>query len=416
MRVIVIVIVMYTTISMASYGQLATAAADNGNGHQTQVPFPSPPDPHSGYLVFQDDEEETEPEDDSCCLGCFELDHRVRKLPFPQHKCLTIHYTDTYTTNRHRVTTVEDDRVYFIPVVGKSVSSNCYYVVAAEGKYKGLVVTCSKEEDMTTFCFNSSIKDIRPRPLESNNPYQQIEVIPRRHRFTSKCITSDGFPPNFLRRKDWTVEAKDAAGRLAYVRGENASLRAQTPPFNFSLWERRSPIVSVGEWYCPFIFIKEQGNRFEDPKIQLMETPFYKMDLQKFWEEIYSTEVGTREKDIFVVTKIRVEEALLLGSEAVQETRDDDGSVWMQENGKLKGVRLSWPIIAKIRADQGREGSEAIGRDERVNKLFSNTGIGKEFVCYVVVERYVLKRMDESVVLTYSFRYGNQINWKRQGK
>lgn len=88
----------------------------------------------------------------------------------------------------------------------------------------------------------------------------------------------------------------------------------------------------------------------------------------------------------------------------------------MQENGKLKGVRLSWPIIAKIRADQGREGSEAIGRDERVNKLFSNTGIGKEFVCYVVVERYVLKRMDESVVLTYSFRYGNQINWKRQGK
>ena len=84
----------------------------------------------------------------------------------------------------------------------------------------------------------------------------------------------------------------------------------------------------------------------------------------------------------------------------------------LQENGKLKGVRLSWPIIAKMRADQGRQGSEATGRDVRVDKLFSNVGIERKFVCYVVVERYVLKRMDGSVALTYSFRNCNQIEGK----
>lgn len=414
---------MYSTISMATYRQ-ATAPVNKGNAQETRVPFPPPSGPYSAYLVFQEDEEEAKEneKEDACCWGCC-VDNKVRELPFPQDKCLTIVYTTTTQvstgTGTRTQTRVEDDDVYFIPVLGQPISSNCYYVVAAEGKYKGLVATCSTEEDMTTFCCCRCIKDIRPRPLEPNNPYQQIQIIPKRNGFTSNCIASDGFPPTFLRRNGWTVRAKDLRGkhgRLAYVRGENASLRAQSPPFNFSLTEKRSPIVTVGEWYCPFIFIKEQGNRFEDPKIQLMETPFYKMDLEKFWEEIYSTEVSTGGEDIFVQTTIRVEEASLLGSEAVEETRDDDGSVWikalMQKNGKLNGLRLSWPIIAKMRADQGREGSEAASRDIRVEKLFNNIMIGRKFVCYVVMERYVLKRMDGSIVLTCSFRHWNQIEGK----
>lgn len=339
----------------------------------------------------------------------------MKELPFPQDKCLSIRYT----TNNGENSSTESNKEYFIPVLGQPISSNRYYVIRAERKHKGLVETCSTEEDMTNFYFFSCVKDIRPRSLEPNSQYQQIQVIRKRRGFTSQCIASDGFPPQFLRRKGWSVSPDDLRGkhgRLAYVRGENAHLRAQLPPFNFSIWEKRSPIVIVGEWYCPFIFIKELGNSFEDPKIQLMETPFYKMELEKFWEEIYKTEVSTAGNDILVQTTIRVEEPLLLGTEAVEETRDDDGSVWMkgllQENGKLKGVRLSWPIIAKMRADQGRQGSEATGRDVRVDKLFSNVGIERKFVCYVVVERYVLKRMDGSVALTYSFRNCNQMEGK----
>lgn len=331
-------------------------------------------------------------------------------LPFPQDRCLD--FIDGDNSNS----------MYFIPVPGQPISANHYYIVRANGQYyKGLVETCSKEEDVGTSCFcrHDYIEDLTPQPLDTNNPYQQIHIIPEGHRFTAKCIASDGLLPAFLRSDNWGVVANNLrgghAGRLAvaHVRGENTSLRAQSPPFHFSLSETTSPIVTVGEWYCPFIFVKEQGNRFQDPKVQLKETPFYKMDLQKFWEQIYSTEVSTGGEEMFVHRTIRVEEPLLLGSESVQESIDKDGSVWfkglLQEKGKLNGVRLSWPIIAKMRADQGREESDAIGRDVRVEKLFNNNRIGRKFVCYVVVERYVLKRMDGSIVLTYSFRKWNQI-------
>ena len=51
------------------------------------------------------------------------------ELPFPQDKCLTIDYSDNSNTH--------SDRVYFIPVLGQPISSNCYYVIRAEGKHKG---------------------------------------------------------------------------------------------------------------------------------------------------------------------------------------------------------------------------------------------------------------------------------------
>lgn len=152
-------------------------------------------------------------------------------------------------------------------------------------------------------CFCTCIDDINTEPLVPNNPYQQIQIISEANRFNAKSITSDGFPPQFLRERDWRIEAKDlrgSHGRLACVGGNNTSLRAQFPPLNFPLSQKRSPIVTVGEWYCPFIFINEMGNRFKDPKIQVMKTPFYRMHLEKFWEEIYSTEISTGGEDIFV--------------------------------------------------------------------------------------------------------------------
>lgn len=379
---------MYAAISMATYRQ----------AQQTQVPFLPPPGPHSAYLIFQGDVEEEKTD----WLGR----RRVRKLPLPQDRCLQIMDSE------------DETRVYFIPVLGQPISSNRYYVVRAGGMDKGLVLTCSKEEDMVT-CICTCIDDINPGPLEPNNPYQQIQIISEANRFNAKSITSDGLPPQFLRERDWRMEAKElrgSHGRLACVAGKNTSLRAQLPPFNFPLSEKRSPIVTVGEWYCPFIFINEMGNRFKDPKIQVMETPFYRMHLEQFWEEIYSTEISTGGEDIFVERTIRVEEASLPGSEAVEESRDRDGNVWIKglarERGELKGVRLSWHIIAKMRADQGRDGSGEMDRDVRVEKLFKNNGIGKKFVCLVIVERYVLKRMDGSVILTYSFTHCDQLKGK----
>ncbi|KAH9295800.1 hypothetical protein KI387_039388 [Taxus chinensis] len=322
---------MYSTISLAAYRQ-AAAAAQNVNGeHQARVLFPPPAGPNSAYLVLQEDAEEEDAKDeDVCCWGCCDY-NRVRELPFPQDKCLTILYSSGSGQNQR----TEQDRVYFIPVLGQSISSNCYYVVRAEGNHKG---------------------------------------------------------------------------------GKNASLRAQLPPFDFPIFQERPYVVVVGEWYCPFIFIKEVGTGLDDPKTQLMDSPFYKMELHKYWEEIHSVQVQAGEKDVSVNKTVRLEEGLLFGEEATEESRDEDGSVWFKgsgkQYGKTNGVRISWPIIAKMKEDHGRNRSEQGGGEVRVEKSFSGTASATKFACYVVVEKYVLKRMEGGIVLTYSFRNCNHIQGK----
>ncbi|XP_059076804.1 uncharacterized protein LOC131876048 [Cryptomeria japonica] len=376
-----------------------------------------PADPYSGYLLIEEDEDDET--GTSCCWGF--CNSYLRELPFPQDKCLTIQYTTSNglnTTSNGLNTRTEYDRVYFIPVLGQPISSHCYYVVRAEGKHKGLVETCSTEEDMSRlFCFRC-VNDVRPRPLQPTNSYQHMQIISKRKSsFTTKCVAADGYPPQFLRRKGWSVVAKNMRGkhgRLEHVRGENTDLRRQSPPFDFSLVQRTSPVVLVGEWYCPFIFINELGTRLEDPKIQVMECPYYKMDLEKFWEEIYSIQ-GMTEKYVDVDKTLKAEEGLLFGKEVTEEIRDNDGSVFFKgvgkQSGQATGVKLSRSIIAKMRADRDRYGLER-GIDVRVKKSFSSSGMERKFSCYIVVERYVLKRMDGSIAFTYSFRNSNQIQGK----
>ncbi|GLJ27360.1 hypothetical protein SUGI_0536860 [Cryptomeria japonica] len=405
---------MYSTISKTAYRQASVAAKIGKPQQQSPLLFPPSPDPYSAYLLLEEDEHDENGNSSSvsCCWGCCK-GNCLRELPFPQDKCLTIQYSTSDGENSQ----TEWDRVYFIPVLGQPISSHCYYVVRAEGKHKGLVETCSTEEDMVTLCCCRYVKEICPRSLQPTNSNQQIQIISTKFGFSSKCIDSDAFPPMFLRRKNWTVVAKDMRGkhgRLAHVGGENTELRAQLPHFDFSVSQRRLPVVMAGEWYCPFIFINELGTRLEDPKFQLMESPFYKMDLEKYWEEIYSTQ-GMTGKDVDVDKIIKLEEVLLFGEEAIEEIRDNDGSVLFKgvgnQWGHPTGVKLSWPIIAKIRADQGRDGSEQ-GSGVGVKKSFSGAGMKGKFACYVVVERYVLKRMDGSIALTYSFRNVNQIQGK----
>ena len=88
-----------------------------------------PPDaPYSGYLVITDEEAEAE---DSFCWGICKR-KKVKKLPFPQDKILTIFHSSEYGE-----TTAT--KVWFLPVLDKPLSSNRYYVIRAKGKYKGYV-------------------------------------------------------------------------------------------------------------------------------------------------------------------------------------------------------------------------------------------------------------------------------------
>lgn len=86
-----------------------------------------PPDaPHSGYMVITDEEAESK---DTSCWGLCKRG-KVKKLPFPQDKILTIVYTSDY----QEATTT---KVWFIPVLDQPLSSNCYYVIRANGRHKG---------------------------------------------------------------------------------------------------------------------------------------------------------------------------------------------------------------------------------------------------------------------------------------
>lgn len=86
------------------------------------------PGSNSGYIVLKD--EESEPES-ACCFGCPE-ETRIRNLPFPQDRILTIKYSPLKGENGSNKATV-----CFIPAVGHPLSSNRYYVIVAKGRKRG---------------------------------------------------------------------------------------------------------------------------------------------------------------------------------------------------------------------------------------------------------------------------------------
>ncbi|KAI4357910.1 hypothetical protein L6164_001826 [Bauhinia variegata] len=83
--------------------------------------------------------------------------------------------------------------------------------------------------------------------------------------------------------------------------------------------------------------------------------------------------------------------------------------------GTEASVGLSTAIVERMKWEQERsgwiEGKEKEVRVERVEELKGNSG-WKKFGCYVLVESFVLKRLDGSLVLTYSFRHTHQIRTK----
>jgi hypothetical protein len=98
-----------------------------------------PPDaPYSGYLVITDEEAEAQ---DSFCWGICKR-KKVKKLPFPQDKFLTIIHSSEYGETKAT-------KVWLLPVLDKPLSTNRYYVIRAKGKYKGYV--CSLVSSLCSY-------------------------------------------------------------------------------------------------------------------------------------------------------------------------------------------------------------------------------------------------------------------------
>ena len=108
---------------------------------------------------------------------------------------------------------------------------------------------------MSPGCFGgSNVNDVKPRPLDPSDSYQQVEILQKKDgwRFSAKSVAPNGFPPYLLRQKRWSAQMRTPRYRLLdNARGLDSSLRGRLPP----LGSREV----VGKWYCPFMFVVEQG-------------------------------------------------------------------------------------------------------------------------------------------------------------
>lgn len=253
-----------------------------------------------------------------------------------------------------------------------------------------------------------------PTQFDHRDIYQQVEVTPRRNRFRAVSVASDGIAPRFLRRKGWEAySSKPSHYSLGEALGMDTALRMRMPELDFPIPAKHSPAVVVGKWYCPYIFVKE-GDRARD---QMTRSMFYEMSLEQYWEEIYAREsCYGQERTVEVGVSVKSEVALLNGSEHVEDDYEIvDGVIWFRPAGfGGNGLGLSLPIWERMRWEEARGGwvgGERVERVERVEVYEGKSG-WKRFGCYVLVERFVLERMDGSLALTYEFKHTNKIRTK----
>ncbi|KAJ1412034.1 hypothetical protein SESBI_20673 [Sesbania bispinosa] len=376
--------------------------------------LPPPEGPNSGILVLQD--EELEP---TSCFG-FGQYHEVKGLPFPQNLNLELFYRSGISLNR----TTHYHHVAFIPVLNQPLSSNRYYVIQLHGKKRGEAYINSRMEDLDTLCFYNAVSDAPLQPLDISDAHQEFEIFPRRSKvtfrsgFSAKSVAPDGYPPRFLSRR-WKVSASTSSdSSLGEASGVNDALRASKPEFKFPLANKSSETVVVGKWYCPFMFIREGTHR--TLKEEMRKSMFYEMTLEQKWEQIFSCENDYKMGNtVNVDAVVQKEVVVIAGWEAVIEKMDvAEGLLWfnsINNVGEKNSVGLSTTIVERMKWEQERVGW--IGGKEkqiRVKKVeeFEGTNGWKKFGCYVLVETFVLRRLDGSIVLTYAFKHYHQLRSK----
>ncbi|KAL0450394.1 UNVERIFIED_CONTAM: hypothetical protein Slati_1595800 [Sesamum latifolium] len=361
---------------------------------------------YSGHLVVSDEESEAM---DSFCCGIWKND-RIKRLPFPSDKILQVVHPSLHEE------AASVTKVWFVPVLDRPLSSNRYYIIKAKGRRKGQAYTCSREGDSGMCCLKSTRVDPKIRPFDHRDRYQQFEIRPYHGGgFFAKSVEWDGYPPSFFRRGGWQVYATPSFKlHLRDAPGIHDSGTLGFPEGNFPLYSRRSTPTVIGSWYCPFVFVKEENLRVDD---QMRKTLFYELSLKQWWERIYSVENENQQNNVVVVdARVKRLLCLVLGMEAEKDGREDaDGFVWFKVKEHCRrrmSVGLSCVVYEKMRWMQETRGWFDGERDVRVSgsKEIGSSGNGwRKFCCYVLVESFVLRRMDGSLLINFSFRNTDRI-------
>jgi len=261
--------------------------------------------------------------------------------------------------------------------------------------------------------------------LDPTNENQQFEIrlkggiINNWGGFTAKSIAPDGFPPFILGNKGWKLRASTSPDfELGEAQGLDTTLRAHLPEFTFPLSNRSSQPVVVGKWYCPFMFIREVTPK--TLRDQMSNLIYYEMALEQKWDQIFASENNDSQGNAVVVDAlVQGEVVTVAGREAVLDDRNvGDRLVWFRSYGNAGEetcVALSVEIVERMKWEQKRAGwIGGDGKEVRVKRVEEFGGIGgwKKFGCYVLVERFVLKRLDGTLVLSYDFKHAHQIRSK----
>jgi hypothetical protein len=164
------------------------------------------------------------------------------------------------------------------------------------------------------------------------------------------------------------------------------------------------------------MFVKEGMKLKEQMKMSM----FYELTLVQRWEKIFTKEnENNGENNVLVDVVIQTEVAKVVGKDAIwDENGLVDGVLWfksVEDVGEETSVGLSLEVVKAMKWEQERFGwIGGNGRQVRVTKVeeFDGTNKWKKFSCYVLVESFVLKRMDGRLVITYDYRHSQQIRSK----
>ncbi|KAH9625056.1 hypothetical protein KSS87_010546 [Heliosperma pusillum] len=365
---------------------------------------PPPEGPNSGFLVIHD--EETLP----TCFGISNAPSII-DLPLPSNKILKVNHGP-----------FEDDDVFAIPVLDQPLSSNRYYLIKAHGKHKGKAYSCSKKEDRGIGCGKSYLEDKKPRPLDPQDIYQQFEIntiitCTNNNGFNAKSITPDGHVPRFLRNIP-TIQVSNSNNLIQESsKGLDRVLRSKQPDFDFPLTRVHSESVNVGKWVCPFMFIHEGNVGLGD---QVKKSMYYEMTLEQRWERVFTADNGNSYGGkIMMDVVVSIQEVKIGGKDGViDEGNSNNKVVWFRTIGSVGeelSVGLSTLIVERMIWEQRRVGWVNEGEKQvRIVKEEEYGGIGwwVKFGCYVLVERFVLTRMDGSLVFTCDFKHTHQMKTK----
>ncbi|CAA0828340.1 Protein of unknown function (DUF1262 [Striga hermonthica] len=354
---------------------------------------------------------------DSFCCEMWRSD-KIKRLPFPSDKILQVVHSSL-----HEQATVTN--VWFVPVLDRPLSVNRYYIVKARGRHKGQAYTCSREGDVGMCCFNSQQTEPKIRQFDHRDRYQQFEIRPYPGGgFFARSIEWDGYPPSFLRRDGWEVHiAPSSKLHLRECRGliSNSILMEYRPELSSPLHSKRSTPVVLGRWYCPFVFVKEEKLTTRE---QMKESMVYELWLERWWEEVHyvrNEDTNSRRTNVVVVdARVKRLTCSVYGMDGEREGRRDAyGFVWFKGREcctkRVLPVGLSGALFEKMSWVKETRGWFD---GERVVRVCGDREVGgdavgwRKFGCYVLVESFVLRRMDGSLVISFGFRNVDKIECK----